>query len=71
MLVGLYRSLGVVHGLGGACRFEPSCSEYAQTALHIHPPGKAVRLIATRVCKCRPGGPWGFDPVPNSKEKTR
>ncbi|MEK7356324.1 MAG: membrane protein insertion efficiency factor YidD [Bdellovibrionota bacterium] len=50
--------------LGGACRFEPSCSEYAVEAVKLHPPTSAIRLIAIRVCACRPGGRHGFDPVP-------
>jgi putative membrane protein insertion efficiency factor len=65
-LLGAYRSFGSLF-LGGACRFEPSCSEYAQNALKIHDSQEAVKLIAIRVCKCRPGGPFGFDPVPLPK----
>jgi len=62
-LVAAYRSLGTTH-LGGACRFTPSCSEYALDAIHEHSPHKAVWLISKRICKCRPGGPFGYDPVP-------
>jgi putative membrane protein insertion efficiency factor len=63
LLVAMYRAVGATH-LGGACRFEPSCSVYAVEALKLHPPGKALRLISVRICKCHPWGPWGFDPVP-------
>jgi putative membrane protein insertion efficiency factor len=63
LLIFMYRAVGAIH-LGGACRFEPSCSEYATQAVEIHPPLVAVRLIGIRICKCHPWGPWGFDPVP-------
>jgi putative membrane protein insertion efficiency factor len=63
LLIGAYRTIGTTH-LGGSCRFEPSCSEYALEAARLHPPHKAVRLIASRVVRCRPGGSFGYDPVP-------
>ena len=71
LLVAAYRTLGTLH-LGGACRFHPSCSEYAVDALHHHPWHKALPFIFHRLLKCRPGGPVGYDPVPISQmtEKT-
>lgn len=65
VLIGCYRTIGTTH-LGGSCRFEPSCSEYALMALNKHHLLRAVLLIGKRVCKCRPGGAMGFDPVPDS-----
>ena len=56
-------SFGAV--LGGACRFQPSCSQYALDALRLHSFGGALQLISTRLLKCRPGGPFGLDPVPS------
>jgi uncharacterized protein len=47
-----------------ACRFVPSCSEYAIEAVHRHGARRAVPLIAKRLVRCRPGGPFGLDPVP-------
>jgi uncharacterized protein len=64
--VGFYRSIGTAF-LGGSCRFEPSCSKYAEQALLLHKPLHAFNLIGRRLCKCRPGGPLGFDPVPESE----
>lgn len=70
LAVEMYRVVGAVH-LGGACRFEPSCSEYAIKAVKIHKPWMAVRLIVGRILRCRPGGEWGFDPVPPSPEERK
>lgn len=64
-LIATYRSIGTTF-LGGNCRFEPSCSAYALEAIKIHHTHKAFWLITKRVCKCRPGGPFGYDPVPES-----
>jgi putative membrane protein insertion efficiency factor len=63
ILVMLYRMV-LSPLLGGACRFEPSCSEYALQALRAHPLPQALKLIGARLLRCRPGGPFGFDPVP-------
>ncbi len=50
--------------MGGACRFKPSCSEYAAQALRRHGGAKGFRLAAARILRCRPGRPGGEDPVP-------
>jgi putative membrane protein insertion efficiency factor len=51
---------------GGACRFEPSCSHYAITAIEQHGLLRGLRMALVRVSKCRPFGPHGVDPVPPS-----
>jgi putative membrane protein insertion efficiency factor len=50
--------------LGGACRFTPSCSEFAVQALRRHGGLKGFRLAVARIARCRPGVPGGEDPVP-------
>jgi putative membrane protein insertion efficiency factor len=56
--------LGISPFLGQNCRFYPSCSEYATQAIRAHGPAKGSLLTATRLCKCHPWHPGGFDPVP-------
>jgi putative membrane protein insertion efficiency factor len=48
----------------GACRFEPSCSRYASEAILRHGARRGCRLALSRLLRCRPFGPRGFDPVP-------
>lgn len=62
-IVSGYRTLGTAH-FGGMCRFQPGCSEYAVDAIRKHKPSTAIKLIGVRIAKCRPGGQWGYDPVP-------
>ena len=50
--------------LGGACRFEPSCSNYAQEAIRKHGAWRGSWLMVKRLARCRPWGPSGYDPVP-------
>ncbi len=46
------------------CRFTPSCSEYAAQAIERHGARRGLILTARRLSRCRPGGPFGLDPVP-------
>jgi putative membrane protein insertion efficiency factor len=50
--------------IGPACRYMPSCSEYAIEALHAHGPVRGSWLAARRLCRCHPWGGHGYDPVP-------
>jgi len=53
--------------LGARCRFAPSCSEYAVTALAEHGAARGLWLAVARVARCHPFHPGGYDPVPPAK----
>ena len=55
--------------LPGACRFEPSCSQYLAQALRQHGLGKGLVLGLQRIGRCHPWGPAGLDPVPRATPK--
>lgn len=54
-----------------ACRFTPTCSEYARQALIIHGPIKGLLLAIWRILRCNPWGGSGYDPVPPKKGKVK
>jgi len=47
------------------CRFAPTCSHYARTALAEHGFLAGTRLTVIRLAKCGPWHPGGEDPVPS------
>jgi len=49
--------------LPAACRFEPSCSEYAREAVELHGVWRGGLLAAWRILRCNPFSKGGFDPV--------
>jgi uncharacterized protein len=49
---------------GGACKFHPSCSNYAYEAIARHGARRGVVLAVKRLLRCRPFTMGGFDPVP-------
>jgi uncharacterized protein len=55
--------------LPAACRYNPTCSQYAVEALKIHGPFKGFFLSAWRILRCNPWGGHGYDPVPPKKIK--
>lgn len=50
--------------LGPACRYTPTCSEYAEQAIRKHGPFKGGYLAVKRILSCHPWGGSGYDPVP-------
>jgi putative membrane protein insertion efficiency factor len=69
LLVRVYRAVVspaqiFLFGAGAGCRFEPSCSAYALTALQTHGAARGSWLAGKRICRCHPWGGCGHDPVP-------
>lgn len=50
--------------LGPACRFFPSCSEYAYQAVESHGFLKGAWMGTKRILRCHPFCQGGYDPVP-------
>jgi len=50
--------------VGGACKFYPSCSNYAYEAVARHGARRGSVLAIKRLLRCRPFTQGGFDPVP-------
>jgi putative membrane protein insertion efficiency factor len=51
--------------LPNACRFTPTCSEYALEALDKHGAIKGSILAMWRILRCNPFCRGGYDPVPD------
>ncbi|MEE0908288.1 MAG: membrane protein insertion efficiency factor YidD [Muribaculaceae bacterium] len=47
-----------------ACRYVPTCSQYAIEAITKYGPVKGLWLAVKRLLRCHPWGGSGFDPVP-------
>ena len=50
--------------LPSACRFTPTCSEYARLALVEHGVLRGGALAVWRLARCHPFHPGGYDPPP-------
>ena len=59
----------VFFALGVRCRHEPTCSEFASGCVTRHGWWPGVWMGIARVVRCRPGGSWGYDPVPETRPK--
>jgi putative membrane protein insertion efficiency factor len=49
-----------------ACRYVPTCSEYAHQAVELHGPAKGAMLASWRLLRCHPFSRGGYDPVPHN-----
>jgi len=64
----LYRRL-ISPVLPQACRYYPSCSQYAQEAVRVHGPLQGTWLALRRLLRCHPWAPGGPDFVPPRAQK--
>jgi putative membrane protein insertion efficiency factor len=62
-LLRLYKHL-ISPLLPPACRFYPSCSQYAAQAIEKHGALRGSILAAKRLARCHPLNPGGVDLVP-------
>lgn len=51
--------------IGPSCRHLPTCSDYAEEAIHRHGLLKGGWLSVARLGRCHPWGSSGYDPVPD------
>ena len=61
-LLELYKAF-VSPFLPPACRFEPTCSEYARQAIEKYGAMKGSWLGLKRILRCQPFSKGGYDPV--------
>lgn len=57
--------------LPAACRFHPTCSEYAAQAVETHGALRGTSLALLRILRCNPWSRGGFDPVPPARAARR
>jgi uncharacterized protein len=53
------------------CRYEPSCSCYAEQAVHRHGVVRGLGLAGWRLLRCNPWSKGGYDPVPDAGDRER
>lgn len=52
--------------MGRQCRYLPTCSDYADTAIARHGAWPGLFMATARLCRCHPWGGHGYDPVPEA-----
>lgn len=68
-LIDAYRA-AVSPLLPPTCRFTPTCSQYARTAVQRFGGLKGGWLAVRRLLRCHPLGGGGYDPVPAEPGRT-
>ena len=56
--------------LNPACRFVPTCSEYAYTAIERFGAARGSWMGLKRILRCNPFFKGGYDPVPEDESIT-
>ncbi|MCX7025242.1 MAG: membrane protein insertion efficiency factor YidD [Spirochaetes bacterium] len=66
VILGLIRTYSAVVSplLPSACRYYPTCSAYAAEAVRKYGPFIGVKKALSRILRCHPYHPGGYDPVP-------
>ncbi len=68
LLIYIYKKF-VSPVLPRACRFYPSCSEYAYGAIGEYGAPRGALLAIKRLLRCHPFNPGGYDPIPTQKNR--
>lgn len=61
--------MGISPYLPNACRFQPTCSQYAIEAIERFGPARGSSMAVKRILRCHPFHPGGYDPVPPTDSK--
>jgi uncharacterized protein len=61
-------ALHAIAGAPGACRYQPTCSEYAAIAVSEYGLVRGGAMAVARVLRCHPLHRGGFDPVPARRD---
>ena len=49
------------------CKYEPTCSHYAEQAIRSHGVLRGLMLASWRLLRCNPWSKGGYDPVPGDE----
>jgi putative membrane protein insertion efficiency factor len=63
-VLGIYQKILAFAIPRNNCRFYPTCSNYAITAIELHGVFRGTFLAIKRLLRCHPLNAGGFDPVP-------